>query len=112
MNTRTMTIFDDEVCAICNKPSDYVLFDEGEPFMGWCKEHHEESRNREDCDCFKRPKMKFVPYRDKAGEYRWSLVADNGNIIADSSEGYRNKADRDEMILHIKENAKYFKIEE
>lgn len=27
------------------------------------------------------------------GDYRWRLVADNGRIIADSGEGYRNKAD-------------------
>lgn len=27
-------------------------------------------------------------YEDEAGEYRWSLVAKNGKIIADSAEGY------------------------
>lgn len=45
--------------------------------------------------------MKIKPYRDDNGEYRWSFVADNGNIIADSSEGYNNKDERDSMIRHI-----------
>ncbi len=35
----------------------------------------------------------FVVYRDQAGEWRWKLFAENSKIIADSSEGYRNKAD-------------------
>ncbi len=30
---------------------------------------------------------KFVIFRDHAGEYRWRLVARNGEIVA-SSEGY------------------------
>lgn len=32
-------------------------------------------------------------YKDNAGEYRWRYVANNGNIIADSAEGYNSKAD-------------------
>ena len=27
-------------------------------------------------------------YEDKAGEWRWRLIANNGRIIADSAEGY------------------------
>ena len=33
------------------------------------------------------------PYQDQAGEYRWRRLADNGNTIADSGEGYVNKRD-------------------
>jgi uncharacterized protein YegP (UPF0339 family) len=33
----------------------------------------------------------FEVYRDNADEWRWRLVASNGNIIADSGEGYRSK---------------------
>ncbi|WP_224338127.1 HVO_2922 family protein [Haloprofundus halobius] len=33
----------------------------------------------------------FEVFRDKAGEWRWRLVATNGNIIADSGEGYQSK---------------------
>lgn len=35
----------------------------------------------------------FVVYKDDAGEYRWRLYAQNSKIIADSAEGYKNKAD-------------------
>lgn len=31
-------------------------------------------------------------YRDATGDYRWRYLK-NGRIIADSGEGYRNKAD-------------------
>ncbi len=34
---------------------------------------------------------KVVFYKDKAGEFRWRLVAPNGEIIADSGEGYTTK---------------------
>lgn len=36
---------------------------------------------------------KFTMKKDKAGEWRWNLKAKNGEIIADSAEGYKNKAD-------------------
>ena len=35
---------------------------------------------------------KFQMYKDKAGEYRWRLRADNNEPIADSNEGYKDKA--------------------
>jgi uncharacterized protein YegP (UPF0339 family) len=35
--------------------------------------------------------MKVTVYRDKSGDYRWKLVAENGEIVADSAEGYRHK---------------------
>jgi len=35
-------------------------------------------------------KSKFVIYRDSAGEYRWRLVARNGEKVA-ASEGYSSK---------------------
>lgn len=34
---------------------------------------------------------KFVIYEDRAGEYRWRLVASNGEIVA-TSEGYSVKS--------------------
>jgi uncharacterized protein len=37
--------------------------------------------------------MAYIVYKDRLGEYRWQLVAANNKIIADSGEGYRNKAD-------------------
>lgn len=35
--------------------------------------------------------MKFVVYRDRGKQWRWSLRARNGNIIADCGEGYKRK---------------------
>lgn len=31
-------------------------------------------------------------YQDASGEYRWKRVAENGNEVADSGEGYTRKA--------------------
>jgi uncharacterized protein YegP (UPF0339 family) len=41
----------------------------------------------------RRSEMKYKVYKDKAGEWRWRLVAANGRTVADSGEGYHNKAD-------------------
>jgi uncharacterized protein YegP (UPF0339 family) len=49
--------------------------------------------------------MKFVVYKDARGEYRWRLVAANGRKIADSGEGYGNKADCLAAIQLVKEGA-------
>lgn len=35
---------------------------------------------------------KVVVYRDDVREWRWKAVATNGEIVADSAEGYRNRA--------------------
>ena len=37
--------------------------------------------------------MEYQLYKDTAGQYRWRLVAANNRRIADSGEGYNNKAD-------------------
>lgn len=55
--------------------------------------------------------MHFEIYQEKqgglmaaaTGDYRWRLIADNGRIIADSGEGYRNKADCQHGINLVKE---------
>jgi hypothetical protein len=38
-------------------------------------------------------KGKFVIYKDVGGEFRWNLKAPNGEIIADSNEGYKAHKD-------------------
>jgi uncharacterized protein YegP (UPF0339 family) len=35
--------------------------------------------------------MKVIVYQDESGDFRWRLKADNGEIVADSAEGYRHK---------------------
>lgn len=37
--------------------------------------------------------MSFTIFKDTAGQFRWRLKASNGRTIADSGEGYLNKAD-------------------
>jgi len=36
--------------------------------------------------------MKFEYYQDEVGEWRWTLRARNGEIVADGAEGYASKA--------------------
>jgi uncharacterized protein YegP (UPF0339 family) len=47
----------------------------------------------------------FELYEDSAGEYRWRLVHDNGNIIADGGEGYASKQKARQGIDSVKDNA-------
>ena len=50
-------------------------------------------------------KATFEVYADAADEYRWRLVHDNGNIIADGGEGYTDKRDAENGIESVKRNA-------
>lgn len=43
-------------------------------------------------------------YKDKAGEWRWTYNARNGNAIAQSSEGYVRKDDAERSIEIMKES--------
>jgi len=56
---------------------------------------------------------KFQIFKDKAGEWRWRLRASGNNeIIADSAEGYVNKADCKRGIDLVKEQAPGASVEE
>ncbi|WP_227352912.1 HVO_2922 family protein [Haladaptatus salinisoli] len=50
-------------------------------------------------------KATFELYRDARGEWRWRLVHDNGNIIADSGEGYERRETARNGIESVRENA-------
>jgi len=54
----------------------------------------------------------FELFQDKAGEYRWRLRHQNGNIIADSGEGYTTKASAKNGINSVIENAPEAPIED
>ncbi len=56
--------------------------------------------------------MKFVLYRDAKGEFRWRLVATNGKIVADSGEGYKNRADCAATIDSIKNHVSNAALED
>lgn len=50
-------------------------------------------------------KATFEVYEDAADEWRWRLVHDNGNVIADSGEGYASKQRVKTGIESVKTNA-------
>nr|WP_136716225.1 HVO_2922 family protein [Halorientalis salina] len=54
----------------------------------------------------------FELFEDNAGEWRWRLRHSNGNIIADSGEGYTEKANAKKGIRSVKTNAPDAAIEE
>jgi uncharacterized protein len=55
---------------------------------------------------------KFELYKDTKGEFRWRLVASNGQMIANGGEGYKAKADAKAGIESVKKNAPAAPIEE
>jgi uncharacterized protein YegP (UPF0339 family) len=55
---------------------------------------------------------KFQVFKDRSGAYRWRLIAPNGNIIADSAEGYSSKRACLAGIASVKRNARAAKIVE
>ncbi|SDZ97979.1 Uncharacterized conserved protein YegP, UPF0339 family [Haloplanus vescus] len=58
-----------------------------------------------DADVLEVGKAAFEVYRDKGGEYRWRLVHRNGNILADSGEGYAEKSGARQAVTRLKSNA-------
>ena len=50
-------------------------------------------------------KARFEVYEDSAGEHRWRLVHDNGNIIADGGEGYASKRKAEQGLESVRNNA-------
>ena len=55
---------------------------------------------------------KFELYKDTRGEFRWRLVASNGQTIATSGEGYKSKESAKDGIESVKKNAPIAEIEE
>jgi uncharacterized protein YegP (UPF0339 family) len=43
-------------------------------------------------------RARFVVYQDRAGEWRWRLLAANNRIVADSGEGYTRMRDCERAI--------------
>lgn len=54
----------------------------------------------------------FELYRDAGSQWRWRLVHANGNIIADSGQGYSSKRRARQGIESVKTNAADAPIEE
>ncbi len=54
----------------------------------------------------------FELYKDREEQYRWRLVHPNGNIIADSGEGYASKQGAKRGITSVQQNASIAQIED
>jgi len=50
-------------------------------------------------------KATFELYVDREGKHRWRLVHDNGNVIADSGEGYASRQKARQGIDSVRRNA-------
>ncbi|MCJ2142557.1 YegP family protein [Methylobacterium sp. E-066] len=48
--------------------------------------------------------MRFELYRDAKGEWRWRLRARNGEVIADSAEGYLRREDCEHGIALVRQS--------
>jgi uncharacterized protein YegP (UPF0339 family) len=48
---------------------------------------------------------KFEMYQDKSGEFRWRLIHPNGQIIANSGQGYTTKVNAAGGIKSVVKNA-------
>jgi uncharacterized protein YegP (UPF0339 family) len=55
---------------------------------------------------------KFEIYKDKSGAFRWRLIHTNGQVIADSGEGYTTKVNAMGGIKSVKENAPKATVED
>lgn len=49
-------------------------------------------------------KAEFEMFKDKGGEWRWNLRHQNGNIIADSAEGYSSKSKAKQGLDSVRKN--------
>jgi len=55
---------------------------------------------------------KFELFKDAKGEFRWRLVASNGQTIATGGEGYKSKESAKAGIESVKKNAPEAPVEE
>ena len=55
---------------------------------------------------------KFELYKDNKGEFRWRLLATNGQVIATGGEGYKSKDAAKNGIESVKKNAPAAPVEE
>jgi uncharacterized protein YegP (UPF0339 family) len=56
--------------------------------------------------------MKFIVYRDGAGDHRWRLFGDDARVVADSGEGYRRKTDCIHDIQLVQDQARKAPVED
>ena len=55
---------------------------------------------------------KFEVYQDKGGDFRWRLLSSNGQVVATSGQGYKEKRDCLNGIESVKRIAADSKVED
>lgn len=79
------------------------------PFVGiQCDLHDSEVVELRNCGCgstlgrlIRRTIMTFQVYKDKTGEFRWRLLASNGQNMASSGEGYTRREDAHRALVAL-----------
>ncbi|QKY19461.1 DUF1508 domain-containing protein [Halolamina sp. CBA1230] len=77
-----------------------VLADGGEGYTRRRDARRAVDRIREGLD-----ELMFETYEDSAGEHRWRLQSPNGQIVADSGEGYSRKSGVEDAVERVREYA-------
>jgi len=88
--------------------NDEIVADGGEGFASERGARDSVRRVREyapEADALDYTDAAFELYEDNAGEYRWRLVHENGNIMGDSGEGYASRTGAINGIQSVKRNA-------
>ena len=55
---------------------------------------------------------RFKVYKDRRGEFRWTLVATNGRTVADSGEGYSTRSVAKDGAERMKQHVRAAPIED
>jgi uncharacterized protein YegP (UPF0339 family) len=88
--------------------NDRIIADSGEGYAS--RDGAEKATERvetyaPDADALDIGRAAFELYEDKGGDHRWRLRHQNGNILADSSEGYADRSGARDGIESVKKNA-------
>jgi len=85
-----------------------IIADSGEGYASESNASEAIERVREygpDADVLEVGNAAFEIYEDAGGEWRWRLRHRNGNIVADSGEGYASRSNAVEGVTGVKRNA-------
>ncbi|GAB3412439.1 hypothetical protein GCM10027435_05140 [Haloparvum alkalitolerans] len=85
-----------------------VIGDSGEGYASKSNAKRATARVREHvagADYLRIDPAAFEIYRDAAGDHRWRLVHENGNVLADSGEGYSSRSKARQGLDSVRSNA-------
>ncbi|MFC5278414.1 HVO_2922 family protein [Halorubrum rubrum] len=85
-----------------------VIGDSGEGYASKSNAKRALSRVREHvaaADYLRVDPAAFEVYRDKGGKWRWRLIHENGNVLADSGQGYSSRSKARQGLESVRSNA-------